>query len=265
MSEANDELRWKVALSCRILGTEIGSGGHVSARIPGTDEMYLRCRGGGGEGGLVHTDLHHVRRVDFDGEGPGLGARHAAPHETPLHGEIYRARPDVQAVVHVHPPYTLLCGITGVEFRPVFGAYNPAALRIALLGVPVYERAATVVDQEMAAEMLAVMGDRDVVLLRGHGIAATGPSVEAATSLALRFEGLAQVMWQIALSGRHAPDISPQDIARYDPRAPHAQRVPASRDWQALMGGEEMGWQSHLRKLERDVGLPDRQLDDGDR
>ena len=65
----------KVATASRILGM-LGlvreSTGHVSARIPGTDEMWVRCRGGD-ENGLVFTGLHNVRRTDFDGEGPGMG------------------------------------------------------------------------------------------------------------------------------------------------------------------------------------------------
>jgi ribulose-5-phosphate 4-epimerase/fuculose-1-phosphate aldolase len=263
---AVDELRKNVAISCRILGTQLGSGGHVSARIAGTDEMWLRCRGGRTEGGLSGTDLHHIRRVDFDGEGPGLGAKHASPHETPLHGEIYRARPDVNAVVHVHPRYALLCGVTEVEFTPIFGGYNPGLLRIALEGVPIYPRAATVVDKEMAAEMIEIMGSRDVVLLRGHGIAATGSTVEAATSAALRFESFCEIYWQIALSGRRPVEISADDKARYDPRRPQQPWAP-SRDWQTLLAseGEEIGggWRGYVRRLEATAGLPDETLDDG--
>lgn len=263
MIETTDELRKTVAIACRVVGTEIGSGGHVSARIPGTDEMWLRCRGGRSENGLAGTDLHHIRRVDFDGEGPGLGSKHASPHETPLHGEVYRARSDVGAVVHVHPRYALLCGVAGVEFTPVIGGFNPSLARISLLGVPVYPRAATVIDQDMASEMLDIMGDRDIVLLRGHGIAATGATVEAATGLAIRFESLCELMWQLALSGRQVAEISPADKARYDPRSRETVRFSAARDWQSLLGdGEEMGWRGYLRRLQSSVGLPDEALDD---
>ncbi len=259
------ELRRKVAIACRILGSELGSGGHVSARIPDTNEMWLRCRGGRSEDGLGETDLHHIRRVDFDGEGPGLGPKHASPHETPLHGEVYRARPEVGAVAHVHPRYALLCGVTGVEFTPVTGGYNPGLLRIALQGVPVYARAATVTDKEMAAEMIEVMGSRDIVLLRGHGIATVGRTVEAATSLAMRFETLCELMWQITLSGRKPFEISAEDKARYDPNRREPVHVPAARDWQTLLGtgdGEEMGWRGYFRKLQRTAGLPDENVED---
>jgi ribulose-5-phosphate 4-epimerase/fuculose-1-phosphate aldolase len=263
LAEDPEALRKTVAIACRIAGTEIGSGGHVSARIAGTDEMWLRCRGGRSENGLAGTDLHHIRRVDFDGEGPGLGSKHASPHETPLHGEVYRARPEVGAVVHVHPRYALLCGVAGVEFTPVIGGFNPTLSRISLLGVPVYPRAATVIDKDMASEMLQIMGDRDIVLLRGHGIAATGATVEAATSAAVRFESLCELMWQLTLSGRPLAEITQEDKARYDPRSRQTVRFSAARDWQSLLGdGEEMGWRGYLRRLQSSVGLPDYTLDD---
>lgn len=271
MAEDVDELRKKVAVACRVLGHEFPGAGHASARIPGTDEMWLRCRGGAaGEGGLVATDVHHIRRLDFDGEGPGRGKLHIAPHETPLHGEIYKARPDVGAVVHVHPRHAVLCSVVGVEFTPVFGGFNPGLARISILGVPVYSRAATVIDTDMAAEMIEVMGDRDIVLLRGHGIAATGKTVEAATTLACRFETLCELMWQVALSGRKPIEITPEDRLRYDPRNPNPVVFPPERDFQGVRrvgggGGEEegggTGWGGYVRKVEQIYGLPSDELD----
>ena len=169
-----DELRMKVAVSCRILGM-LGlvreSTGHVSARIPGTDEMWIRCRGGD-EAGNMFTGIHNIRRTDFDGKGEHVGPVHASPAETPIHGEIYRAHPEVMGVVHAHPYYALMCGVTRLDFRPVFAAYEPSALDMILKGVPVYPVARTVSNKEDAARMLASMGDRDVLLMQGHGITA---------------------------------------------------------------------------------------------
>ena len=71
MADKLEELRANVAVSCRILGMldlVRESTGHVSARIPGTDEMWIRCRGGD-ELGLTFTGMHNVRRTDFDGQG----------------------------------------------------------------------------------------------------------------------------------------------------------------------------------------------------
>ena len=259
MDDNLEELRKKVAISCRILGM-LGlvneSTGHVSARIPGTDEMFIRCRGGNEEG-IAFTGVHNIRRTDFDGEGPHVGEVHASPNETPIHGEIYRAKPEAGAVVHAHPWYALLCGITEIEYKPVFAGYDPASLSIATRGVPVYPRAATVTSKDQAAAMLACMGNRDVVLMRGHGISVHAPTVETATALAIRFDRLSRIMWEIALSGREPVLLSDEDMGRYAAGRP---RQPGG--WsERISGSENFAWNHYVKLLQvTGYGLPD---DDG--
>ena len=262
MAESFADLRKQVAIACRVTGVDLGNTGHVSARIPGTDEMYLRCRGGGGEGGLKYTDLHHIRRVDFDGEGPELGKRHFAPGETPVHGEVYRRYPEVGAVVHAHPYYTLLCGMTGLQFRPIVGGYDPQSAGMAIMGVPVYPRAATVTDKEMAIEMIDALGERNIVLLKAHGIVSTGRTVQQALSAALTLEHLAKITWEIAVAGLHAPDIEGKDFERYDARNPNRPRPPANRGGQAVSAEDRGFMVAHIGHLKETVGLPDWELDE---
>ena len=261
MADSPPDVQRKVAIACRILGM-LGlvreSTGHVSARIAGTDEMWIRCRGGN-ERGLMFTGVHNIRRVDFDGKGPGLGTEHFPPHETPLHGEIYRARPDVQAVVHAHPYYALMCGIADLEFLPLFGGYEPAALNIVLKGVPVFPRSITIQNKEIAAEMLKCLGDRDVLLMRGHGITVTGSSVESVLQQAIRFDRLAHIMWDAAQSVRKVSPIPDEDLAQYT--AQRSGRRGSARegrtDWSGAEGSENWGWNHYVALLEHDVGLPD--------
>ena len=262
MAEREYDLREQVAIASRVIGSQIGSTGHVSARIPGTDEMYVRCRGGGAEAGMRLTDLHHIRQVDFDGEGPGLGKRPFAPGETPVHGELYRARPGIGAVVHAHPYYTLLCGVTGLQFRPIFGGYAPGEAALAIVGVPEYGRAATVTDKRMANDMLEVMGDSGVVILKGHGIVTAARTVSGAVSLALQIEHLAKITWEIAAAGLHAPDMGREDIDRYDPNNPNRGGPAAGRGMKAVPV-EERGWMvGNIHRLEETVGLPSFELDE---
>ena len=258
MGDSPQDLQHKVAIACRILGM-LGlvreSTGHVSARIPGTDEMWIRCRGGN-ERGLTFTGMHNVRRVDFDGKGLGLGTEHFAPHETALHGEIYRARPEVQSIVHAHPYYALMVGIADLEFLPLFGGYEPSALSIVLKGVPVFPRSITIQNKEIAAEMLKCMGDRDVLLMRGHGITVTGRSVETVLQQAVRFDRLARIMWDAAQSIPKVSPIPDEDLAAYTAqRTPRTGRETGS-DWGSAEGSENWGWNYYVALLENDIGLP---------
>lgn len=82
-------------------GIQTGSGGNVSARIPGTETMLLKASGGS----LGDCTPEGFLITDFEGnliEGQGKPTREAL-----LHGYIYRQRADVNAVVHVHSPYAI--------------------------------------------------------------------------------------------------------------------------------------------------------------
>lgn len=223
--------------------------GHVSARIPGTNEMFIRCRGGN-ERGLLYTDIQQIRRLDFNGQGPGLGEGYMAPFELPIHGEMYKARPEVQAVVHAHPYAAVMCGILGLEFRPIFGAFDPGGLSIAAQGLPVYPRSILISRPELGTDLVAAMGHRDCCLMKGHGITAVGPSVEAATILALRLENLARMILEIAHLGREAPSISPEDLQAFGYLGAGAARGPG------IPRGEEWVWSHYVQVLRDGVGVP---------
>lgn len=214
MTSRLDELREKVALSCRILANEglvEGMLGHVSVRLPGEDEMLIRCRSDE-DYGVLFTKDSDVRRVDFDGRGSDLGGRYEVPKELPIHGEILKARPDVGCVIHAHPPAALVCGISELELRPIFGAFNIPAMRMAREGIPVYPRSVLVTRPDLAAQVMDVMGDKHVCLMKGHGITVTGRTVEEATVRALNLNALARVTLQVAQAGTEAADIPREDV-----------------------------------------------------
>ena len=219
MAESTEELREKVAVSCRILAMEGLVDeilGHVSARIADTDEMWIRCRSPEEEG-VRYTTVEAIRRVDFDGKGPHKGEPYQVPNELPIHGEIYKKRPEVGCVIHAHPKEALICGITELEFRPIFGAFNITAMRMALEGIPVFPRSYLVNRPELAAPMIEIMGEKSICLMKGHGITVTGKTVEEATVRALNFNTLGQS--DIASSSNRPAErrISRQTISKNSP------------------------------------------------
>jgi 3,4-dihydroxyphthalate decarboxylase len=214
--------RLLLANACRVLGARGLAEdvlGHISLRT-GPDRMLVRCRGPLEEG-LFLTRAADVREVHLDGrpvaeEGPDGLAGWAVPNELPIHAEILRARPDVDAVVHCHPPSVLLAGLEGVPLRPVFGAYHIPAARMALDGVPVYPRSVLVRRPELGREVAEALGDAPVLVLRGHGIAAVGSgphAVEQAVVRALALDVLARVSLESARLGGRAVELPPEDVA----------------------------------------------------
>ena len=122
-------------------------------------------------------------------------------------------RPAVGSVVHAHPPSVLVCGLAELPLRPIFGAYNIPAMRLAAGGVPVYERSVLIARAELADEMLAAMGDRPACILRGHGITVTGETVEEAVVRAVDLDELCRVTLQLAQLGVTAPEVPERDRA----------------------------------------------------
>ncbi|MBI4529560.1 MAG: class II aldolase/adducin family protein [Deltaproteobacteria bacterium] len=214
MTDPLRELQEKIVLACRILAMEglvKDILGHVSARIPDSNEMWIRCRSPEEEG-LRYTNTDVIRRVDFDGKGPLLGENYQLPNEFAIHGEIYKSRLDVGCVIHAHPEAALICGIADLEFQPIFGAFNIPAMRLALQGIPVFARSFLMTRPEMVAPMIHIMGEKRVCLMRGHGITVIGETVEEATVRALNFDLLARMTLQVAQTGRKARAIDQEDI-----------------------------------------------------
>jgi len=201
----------KVALSCRILaklGLFKETTGHVSARSDG-QAMLIRGRGKE-ESGLLFTKPRDIVRADFDGRNLGKSTGLKTPNESGIHGELYRTRSDVGGIVHAHPSSIVLTSIAGIELRPIFGGYDPRAMRLALRPIPVYPSSLTLHSKDQVREMMNVMGDSDICILRGHGVVVCGKSVEEATIQAIKLDALAQLNLQAANLKNVAP-ISEED------------------------------------------------------
>jgi ribulose-5-phosphate 4-epimerase/fuculose-1-phosphate aldolase len=177
------------------------------------------------------------------------------PVEVPIHGEIYQARPEVNAIVHAHPYATLVCGIAELKFRPAIGAYDPAVLAIAAAGVPVYPRSVLINSDALARELIATMGTNNCCLMKGHGITVVGSSVEAVTLLALRLEKLAQITLDLALLKKSA-DISREDLDFFG--GVIKQGLSA-----VLPEGDKWIWRHLVELLRNRIGIPD-DFDAGD-
>ena len=219
MVKSNPILARKVALSCRILaklGMFKETTGHVSARLD-DERMLIRGRGPK-ETGLLFTKPSDIIVADLDGRNRGKKAGLKPPNEAVIHGEIYKARPHASAVVHAHPPAVVLCSMAGIELRPIFGGYDPGAMRLALKGIPVYPRSLTLNTVEQVHAMQQIMGEGDICILRGHGLIVVGTSVEQGTLTAIKVDALAKMNLQAAALG-NVPAISDEDIAEFQNRA----------------------------------------------
>lgn len=205
-----------VADACRVLaarGLAPGFLGHVSLRVD-AERLLVRCRGPR-ESGLAWTTPEDVRLVTLDGSAAAEGELDgwAPPHELPLHTEVLRERPDVSAVVHAHPESVVVADLAGLGIRPIVGALDIPGAHLAAGGVPVYPRSVLIRTRSLAAEMTAALGDRPVVLLRGHGLTSVAAGVPEAVLQALSVDRLARLALAVVSAGGVLHEVPPQDLA----------------------------------------------------
>ena len=207
------KLRELVAQSCRVLGklnlTKEPSG-HVSARVPGEDKVLIKARGPE-ESGLRFVSARDIITVDFNGKKLAGDDGLDVPQEVFIHTWLYKTRPDVECVVHVHPLTVVLFTICGKPLQPLFGAYDPSGLRLLVEGLATYPRSITVSNEKLGEEFARAMGNKQACLMRGHGITSAGPNVEDATLTAIKLNDAAVINYQASLLGTPQP-ISQEDI-----------------------------------------------------
>jgi ribulose-5-phosphate 4-epimerase/fuculose-1-phosphate aldolase len=206
-----------VAAACRVLaatGLVEHVLGHVSVRT-GPDRLLVRCRGPR-ESGLAWTTERDVREVPLDG--PPEVAPWTAPNELPIHRVLLRRREDVTAVVHAHPPAVVAHSLLDRPLLPLYGAYDIPGAALAAGGVPVWPRGALVRTDALAGELADALGDRPVVVLRGHGLVsvAGGPAetaVPRAVLQALAVDTLARITLAVLQAGGTPRAIDDADLA----------------------------------------------------
>jgi L-fuculose-phosphate aldolase len=184
--------------------------GHVSARVPGEDKVLIKARGPG-ESGLRFVSAEDIITVDFAGNKISGAEGLESPQEVFIHTWLYRTRPELQCVVHVHPATVVLFTICNKPLLPIFGAYDPSSLRLLLEGISTYGRSITVSNETLGKEFAEAMGNKQACLMRGHGITTAGADVEEATITAIKLNELAEMNYRASLLGTPEP-IPPEDI-----------------------------------------------------
>jgi len=178
------ELKQKLVDGCHILDREgiTDSFGHVSIRIPGS-EAFLTIAGV--SPGCATLD----RLIMLDLEGNYLGGDKASPYEWPIHARIMRARPEVISVAHTHSRWSALFSVIKGGLRPIhmYAKFLPAG------GPPIYPAAGLIGTFARGEALAATLKDSNAVLLRAHGDAVVGASLEQTIQRTIQLAFLGQL------------------------------------------------------------------------
>ena len=174
----------------------------------------LRLTGSGDDSLLLVTPTHHpyyrlqpdeLVVVNLDGE-PVSPAPMAPSSETRLHLEIYRQRPDVQAVAHTHSIYASVAAVIGRDIPPLIDEM------LMTIGGPIkVSKYAFPGTQELAEQAFDALGDRNAALLRNHGAVGVGPDIWEALEVCDLVERLAQIFVLARNFGPRAASPLPED------------------------------------------------------
>jgi L-ribulose-5-phosphate 4-epimerase len=197
-------IKEKIALATRMLAHEgiVGSSGHVSMRIPGTDRVLV------GPADVTRDVLAADDVVTVDLDSRKVDGKRQQPDETEIHTGIYRARPDVMSVVHTHPAYSVAFSITN---KPILPVHMHGA--IFADGVPVFDHVGHINTRELGDGLARMLGKRRAVLIKMHGAAIAGSTLEEAFVAAFQLEENAQQQLLAEATGRAEP-MTPEDVAR---------------------------------------------------
>ena len=174
--------------------------GHVSVRHDKAADRFLLARN------LAPALVTPDDILEFDLDGNPLAARGRSVYlERFIHGEIYRARPDVMAVVHSHAPAVVPFGAVPTEpLRPIWHMSGFLGE-----GVPVFEIRDTagpgsdllIRSGELGVALAASLGSASVVLMRGHGATIVGSSLKQAVFQAVYTQMNAELQLQAKILG----------------------------------------------------------------
>jgi ribulose-5-phosphate 4-epimerase/fuculose-1-phosphate aldolase len=170
--------------------------GHVSARSDKRPQHFLMSRSRA-PALVTAADL-----VEWNADSEAAsGDKRKGFIERYIHGEIYRARPEVMAVVHSHSPSVIPFGVTKTRLRPVYhmGSFLWS-------GAPVWDirkvredNDVLVRDRRLGAALAGALGKCACVLMRGHGMTVVGGSVQEAVFRSIYTEMNARLQIQSTL------------------------------------------------------------------
>jgi ribulose-5-phosphate 4-epimerase/fuculose-1-phosphate aldolase len=195
------QLSEDLAAASRILVAQgvVDGFGHVSMRHPSAPDRYLMSRS------IAPALVTPADIIEYTLDSNPCNANGRSSFlERFIHGEIYKARPDVMSVVHSHSPSVIPFGLVDVRMQAMF--HNAAFIAA---GVPVFDireqfgvTDMLIRDGAKGVALAAAMGDRDIVLMRAHGSVACGPTLQAAVFRAVYTEVNARIQhWTTTLGG----------------------------------------------------------------
>jgi ribulose-5-phosphate 4-epimerase/fuculose-1-phosphate aldolase len=214
--QQRDEAIDDLVIANHILASEgiLDGYGHVSVRDPTNPNHYFLSRSLA-PGLVTAADI-----IEYDLDSNPIQDTRQSYRERFIHGEIYKARPDVMAIVHDHSPAVIPFSVSSVPLRAV--SHMAAFVGE---GIPVFEirdvdgmTDMLVSNPKRGAALAKVLGDHPAALMRGHGAAIVGASVKEAVGRAYYLDMNARLQEQAMLLGGKVTYFEPEEAKKTAPQ-----------------------------------------------
>ncbi len=253
-----DDVKRQVAIANRILsamGLATGhrlSLGHASMRVPGQPEKFV-VKGRGYKLDALPAMLpENMILCDTDGnmlDGPPGSTQ---CFEVKIHSCIFKTRPEVNAVVHVHPTFVVLMSVLGRDIRPM----AQEGIHLVAKPLPVYPHVRTVQSDDEGMDHAKYLGNHKAVLLQGHGATTTGADLEEAVMNMLHLEEQAKMnYYAMTAMGPDHPCIPDALIDEMSNRTPLAELPHFREPIERAKGPPRVGgvWHYYTRQVSQDM------------
>jgi len=204
------DLKENLAYSCNILANEghwDNILGHVTVRIPNTNKALMKPHGFGFE----EIRPQHIITVDIE-TGKKIEGKYERHSEVFIHTEILKARPDVNSVVHTHPPYAIALGALKQPLRPI--SHEGCIFHE---GLPTFDYTTALIrTPELGAEVAKSLGKARGVLMKNHGSSVVGETVEVATLYAVFLEKACRIQLLATASGEPSWTSDEEAALKYE-------------------------------------------------
>jgi L-fuculose-phosphate aldolase len=204
----HDALKEQLILAGKVLvaeGQDDFTRGHISLRLPENPALFFMKPH---SVGLDEITMENILTIDLAGNVVAGGSRRHS--EVYIHSEIFKARADVNCVIHTHPPYSVALSASG---RPMRCYSQPGAMFCEALGV--YRDTINLIrSQEMGAGVARALGPHRAALLKNHGVVAAGASIAEAVITVIMLENAARVQMITEAAGDPAPEFPRADIEK---------------------------------------------------
>ena len=201
--EAEDVRPEMVRVMDELYGQQVitATGGNVSARIPGTDEIWIT------PSQLFKGELRPESLVRIDLDGRSLDAGAASPSsERLMHCAAFRARKEATAVIHAHAPQATILANSGLPFLPVS---SEAAFFDELPRIP-FVMPGT---QDLADAIAEALRDSWAVLMVNHGLLVAGRSLRRAADMVEIIERSSEIILGCYAVGKEPPVLPAEVVA----------------------------------------------------